>query len=670
MWGLLLAAALLWPTHGIGLLDGIPLDRRFEAVMLGALLPSLWWLYPSFTKHTAVKIGTVLLIVLKAADAMLLTQQGWCVRFETAPLYEDGPTVQTSWDVRADWRVASPQCSAIAARQYTSFTRFPVWFLNLQNTRPPRVPVHVSIDGFIRTPAPGELTMNVEGATAGSTATSLPPGVSPIHFDGVFTGSEWKFVPLWNGEDVFTAAHATRSRPGSADRILGDVLPSTITIIALTLIALWTAGALLALAPSWPVLTWMLCAAGVCGTAGFLDFDRLGRLSVALLIASVIVPIPERLRNVRGAFLLVGVPWMSLLVAGCIAHAGRISMYSPGDDWTTFQRFAHRIYVEGYWLEGGERGFWQQPLYRWIVGALHVVFGDSSIGEMFLDAAALLVGALFAIEVVRRIAGFRAALAAGVLTLLTVAFGPNWYVIGRGLSDAVAAGFIYAAALLALTVRERPLGTAVLAGVLATLGFLTRLNYLPLIVALVVLMLPLGEDARAIPRVKELWRSLPRRHVAAYLSCIAAGVLIVMTRTWHFLGQFSLFAGTTRMHNATGLGLTVASLVSPQAWSRAMESVAMIVTVQDPPGLNVRGALVIAGSACAALAILQMPGLRRLPLALVVFCLATLSGGLIARGVAYPGRFSLQLIPVAVAVVVSSVVLAPGRGRRADEVPS
>jgi len=223
------------------------------------------------------------------------------------------------------------------------------------------------------------------------------------------------------------------------------------------------------------------------------------------------------------------------------------------------------------------------------------------------------------------------------------------------------AGFIYAAALLALTVGERPLGTAVLAGVLATLGFLTRLNYLPLIVALVVLMLPLAEETRAITRVKELWRSLPRRHVAAYLSCIVIGVLVLMTRTWHFLGEFSLFAGTTRMHNATGLGLTFASLVSPQAWARAFESLAMIVTVQDPPGLNIRAALVIGGVACSALAILQAPGLRRLPLALVAFCLATLSGGLVARGVAYPGRFSLQLIPSAIAVITVAMAMAAHR---------
>ena len=82
MWIALLAAGLLWPSHGISGLDGIPLDRWFEALIVGAAVPVLWWLQPSFGRHSVVKAATLLLIVLKIADAILLTQQGWCIRFE------------------------------------------------------------------------------------------------------------------------------------------------------------------------------------------------------------------------------------------------------------------------------------------------------------------------------------------------------------------------------------------------------------------------------------------------------------------------------------------------------------------------------------------------------------------------------------------------------------
>jgi len=661
MWIVLLAAGLLWPSHGISALDGMPLDRWFEALIVGAAVPVLWWLHPSFGRHSAVKAATLLLIVLKGADVMLLTQQGWCLRFETAPLYEGGRTVQTSWDARADWRSPSPQCSAIMTRPFISFTRFPVWFLNLQDTRPPRVPVRVVVDGYLRAPEAGVLTFDLRGTTARPMPVALAAGISPVHFDAMFNGSDWAMVPRWNGDDVFATTSTTRSMPGRVDRLLGRVLPLAIMSLALVLIAAWFLSAMFALRPSAALLTWMIGGTAICAVAGALDFDRSGRLTVAILLAAVALPMPEPLRNARGAFLLLGLPWLALLIAGCLDHAGRISMYSVGDDWTTFQRFAHRIYIQGYWLEGGERGFWQQPLYRWIAGALHVVFGDSSIGEMFLDAGALLAGALFAFEAARRVIGFRGGIAAGALTLLTIAFGPNWHVIGRGLSDAVAAGLIYVAARLALDLPRRPVSTALLAGAAATLAFYTRLNHLPLIFAVVALMLPVSLQARTLFDVRRLSRSLPLRHLTVYLACIVAGVLALMARTWHYLGTFSLFAGTTRLHQATGLGITLSSLVSGEAWRRALESVAMIVTVQDPPGLNVRGGLVIGGVACAVLAVAQLPILRQLPLGLALFCLAALSGGFVVRGAAYPGRFSLQLIPVAIAVVVCAVGVAYGK---------
>ena len=313
------------------------------------------------------------------------------------------------------------------ARPYISFTRFPVWFLNLQDTRPPRVPVRMTVDGYVRAPTAGTLTFDLRGTEATSLPATLPAGVSRVQFDATFNGSDWMFVPRWNGRDVFSAVATTRALPTVADRVLGRVLPAATSVLALGLVAVWFVGAMFALGPSAAMLAWMVTATAICAVAGALDFDRAGRLTVGLLLVTVALPIPERLRNIRGAFLLLGVPWLALLLAGCLDHAGRIAMYSVGDDWTTFQRFAHRIYIQGYWLEGGERGFWQQPLYRWIAGALHIGFGDSSIGEMFLDAAALLAGGLFAFDAVRRVVGLRAGLAAGALTLMTVAFGPNWH---------------------------------------------------------------------------------------------------------------------------------------------------------------------------------------------------------------------------------------------------
>ncbi|HMJ86341.1 MAG TPA: hypothetical protein VK504_24355, partial [Vicinamibacterales bacterium] len=344
-----------------------------------------------------------------------------------------------------------------------------------------------------------------------------------------------------------------------------------------------------------------------------------------------------------------------------MVDVGRFQLYFFGDDSLTFQRYAYRIFMEGYWLEGGERTFWNQPLYRWTNGVLHLLFGDSSVGEMLADAAALLIGALFAFEVVRRVSTFRAGLLAGVLTLVTIVLGPNWYLLGRGLSEASAAAWVYLACFALLRARDQEWPVAMLAGLCAMLAFFTRLNHLPLVLALVALTLPLSLPAGSLTRPSKVWSLLPKRAAATYLLCIGVAVAAFAARTWYYTGVWSVFAGTTREHNGTGLALTWSALASGEAWRRAAESVLMIVTVQDPPRFDIRAVLVVAGVIAAVGGVLNAPFLRRLPLSLVVCCLGAIVGGLVARGVAYPGRFSLHLIPMAVALSVCAVTQASGR---------
>jgi len=369
--------------------------------------------------------------------------------------------------------------------------------------------------------------------------------------------------------------------------------------------------------------------------------------------------VPRTLRTIRGAWLIVATPWLAMLSSLAYRSIGGFRMYLFGDDSLTYQRFAYRIFREGYWLEGGQRTFWNQPLYRWVSGALHVFFGDSSAGELLLDGFAVLVGAMFAFEVAKRFGGFRGGIAAAVAVLITVSLGPNWYMLGRGLSEIVASMWIYLAALSLLRARANSPHYALLAGIFAALAFYTRLNHLPLIVALTALLLP---DAVAAGEAfaPQSWRQLPWRLAGIYVLVVAAGLGAFAARTWYYTGLIDLFAGTTRVHNATGLGLTLDSLWSAAAWRAALESVLMIVTVADPPRFDVRSVLVVAGFGASVLAVLRVPLVRRLPLGVVVTSIAAVAGGLVARGVAYPGRFSIHLMPVAVAIAMSAVAMVVG----------
>jgi hypothetical protein len=224
-----------------------------------------------------------------------------------------------------------------------------------------------------------------------------------------------------------------------------------------------------------------------------------------------------------------------------------------------------------------------------------------------------------------------------------VSLGPNWYIIGRGLSEISALLWIYLAACCLLDGSATSTGRAALAGVFAVLAFYTRMNHLPLVVAMAALTLVDRVEAGSAFDLPRLWERLPKRVVAIYGVTLAVGLFAFAARTWYYTSRFSLFAGTQLGFLRVGLG-------------QAVSSVLMIVTVQDPPRFDWRSALVIAGFGCSVLGLLGLPVVRRLPFGVAVFCVATVAGGIVARGSAYPGRFSVHLIPVAVAASVLAFV--------------
>src|SRR5262249_44501279 len=205
------------------------------------------------------------------------------------------------------------------------------------------------------------------------------------------------------------------------------------------------------------ILAWSATASAALAIAAS---TRVERFAPVLLVGAAFVPIAARFRNIRGAFLLAGVPWLAFFAARSLPHVGHFSPYSI-DDWLAYQVAGYRIFMNGFWLEGGNKLFDYQPLYRWMTGALHLVFGDSSVGEVYWDATCLLLGALVCFALVKMRAGFRAGVIAAAATLATFTLGTVWYFLGRGLSEIAAAGWAFIAVNLLLRARlgrrRRPL---------------------------------------------------------------------------------------------------------------------------------------------------------------------------------------------------------------------
>jgi hypothetical protein len=678
-WGLLAAAALLWPDRVISHFDGVPLDRPAEAILVGVAFAALWRCDPEFLKRGLARALIVALIGWRLAS-LTLAQEGWCVRFQPSQTYvRDQTGAPHAWDLRADWRAADPACSAIMTRSYDRFADFPAWFFNLppagdsrlsSTDRPPGATLSMTVTGFVEASGAGLLqvdqgpgvrtTMRIDGGVETGEAR-VTAGTHAVTMVASLSGDQWRFAPTWDGRPIWNEVTTTVRHPGRMDvlaRQWGRWIPTT---IVLALFAAWMAS-LVRRVDDVPLLAWSAAASAVLAGLVLSGHGDAARWATLALAASAAVPVNARNRNSVGAFCAIGVPWLAYICARSAPAIGRFTLYEWGDDFWTFQRYAYRIVLQGYWLEGGSPTFWFQPLYRWVAGALHVVFGDSSVGESFWDGACLLAGALWTVEAVRMRASFRWGLAAGATALATFMLGTPRDLIGRGLGEITSAGFIYAAASLALASAARP-RRLLSAGLCAVLGFYTRLNNLPMALGVAAFCIPLDVSVRSALAFRG-WLARVRWSIAiAIAGSLAAGALLFAARTWYYTGVFSVFHGTQRQFLAIwpdGMPLAAAA-------SRMLDSLLMVITVNDPPRFDVYALPVIAGVVVGVLAVGGVPRARNVPLAVVLFLASALAGALVARGTAYPGRFSIHLIPVACAVLACGVAALPASDLRAAD---
>jgi len=670
IWIVALAVGVLWPSRVLSPLDGIPLNGAFEAVLLGVALPALVWLNPVGLRQPLVRIAIVSLLVLKAVALAAVPQQGLCARFTTTAPF--GGVISTidinepagllrSWDVRADWRSASPRCTAIFDRPYASRERFPIWFVNLLQALRPDGDVAIDIDGYVNVNESGTFSIergpdlalagllgSVRMTDAGTVLSAeVPAGTHRLQLHGSSRGSNWQFIPRWNGRDAYAAARLTTSAQSAVGTTIARPLSMLMTLSVAMLLLTLASGAATNRQLVGPGVAFGLFAALVVSALVFAG--RFERFAPLLLLGGVMVPVRRHQQSMRIAFLLLGIPWLTFFVVRSLPQLETVTTYSLGDDWHMYQSAAYSIVLNGQWLRGGSDVFLFQPLYRWTVGALHIVFGDPSVGETYLDAASLLASALLGFALVKPVAGFRAAIAASALTLATFTIGPIWYLIGRGLSEIAGLGWMSLAVMFLLRARLGRWRSAALAGAFAVAMFLTRLNHLLLAGFLLAALLPLRAPA-AIAQLSAAFARVRIRTAAAYATIVVVGILLYSARTWWYSGHFSVTYGTSFGVQQTGL--RPSTVLSPSVWTKIGEAFAAQVSMQEPPALDPRAVLLVVGALLSVLALLQLPWANQLPAGIALLTFGTLAGSFIAHTHEYPGRMSVHVVPFAVAMSV------------------
>lgn len=667
MWRVLAILAVLWPSRVSGILDGPPLDTPIEALTLGLLVPVLVWLHPSFL-HTVFARGLVVAVLaLKLGAAMTLQQEGWCLSFDPPkPMVRDSTGKPHAWDIRADWLADDPVCSAVMTRSYHDTRELPVWFYNLPppGDTPHRagysfgeILVKQRLSGYIDAPSDGTfelitgsamaaaLTINgvaIEPRAPGHHVAGLRKGQHALRVDATLLSKYWPIVAKWNGREMGSMRFpaTTRDPASHADRLVRPAVRWILPVLVAVFVAWWL-WAFVSTFPDRPLLVWsMTSAAAMSAVAVYLP-NQAPQYAAAALALSLLIGIDDRMKHLHGAFVLIALPWLAYIAAANVDQIGRWTLYGEGNDNFHFQRYAYRVFMQHYWLEGGQPTFWNQPFYRWIVGALHMIFGDSSVGQAYWDSAGVAIMALFAYAVVTIQSSFRWGIGAAVLVFTLFLLSPAEEFVGFGLSEISSASFIYLAAFFAM--RRRGVTDVVMAGLLAALGFYTRLNNLPMALAVGAFAVPVTLPVFAVWRPKQWWPLVNWRVVIGIAIALAVAAALFAWRTWYYTGVFSVFHGTQREF----LAVWKPGMSAPAAAQAMVSSVLMILTATDPPAFTWTGLPLLIAAAIAIAALAGVPVLRQAPAPVTALFLAGCVGALVTRGWGHEGRFSLHLFAAA-----------------------
>lgn len=110
--------------------------------------------------------------------------------------------------------------------------------------------------------------------------------------------------------------------------------------------------------------------------------------------------------------------------------------WTHGDDWTVFQGYARKIFIDGEWLVAGEQIFYFRPGARYIYGLIHYLFGEPVFAQIAIEITLIFFISIIVVYYLKNEKVSNHLALIGGLTLLLFYFGENFrWLLGRGLSE-------------------------------------------------------------------------------------------------------------------------------------------------------------------------------------------------------------------------------------------
>jgi hypothetical protein len=313
----------------------------------------------------------------------------------------------------------------------------------------------------------------------------------------------------------------------------------------------------------------------------------------------------------------------------------RISLWSLGNDWTTYQYFARLIVVEGQWLEAGEPVLYHPSQYRYIVAFFHGLFGPSAFSQRLSDIWFTLGTAIILVQLATRfgLSAFTAVLTS--LLFLSVAVGELTH-IGDGLAE-YAAMFLIMFAGLILSKGPTNYFPVLLAGVFATLGAWLHLDRIGVAGGIACLLINPKEGTLSFTwknffqEVRSSWKFF-----AVYLSILGLGLLAIILRNGFVGGHFGFVGPGHPNYSGDFLWGNWYLLLTGTPWPGFPIDTLVLTWVLLP------------GTLIGLIALVWRPKLLAgFPLSVSIALLGLLSPYLFLHIWGYPPRYSTQLLPLA-----------------------
>lgn len=688
---LALVGVLCLPNPAGGWFDGIPWSTPLEFLVAGVAVPFLLVARPEGLKRGWVVGGLAALLAVKVLLSALAPAAGWPVWVYSSPENLKRDTWQRTYTTLSHGGVSDVLRDSWATRR-----DFPLEWANANGYSPDDLWAAFRWRGAVRLPSNAQLVLLVRGAQrvdvhafdARGEIFSLPvvddtrdlsalpprPSADVLRVEGevVYTGGgEWTLLPLlvWpDGTYRQAAAMDALWQSVPAAERFGWSWRATRRLFDLALVgvlALWLVNGLgrerLRLLLGGAALATAVLALRPLVESLVKPFERTGIIVIGLgVFLSGLMGYALNRRRQGWPDSLSAQRWWTLWLFGPLLftfflarwwpEVGRVEFMSPGDDWFTYQQFGREIFIDGDWLQRAHPVFTYQPLYRYLVGLLHFLFGQSPVAQYLLNVWAILIVAGIVGVLVREYGLPSLPQVAAPWLYLTVVFGSTFlYQVERGLQEHVALLGVMLTAFWLLRYREVGARTALLAALIfAVLSVWTRLDRAPMVAALALLLYePLQGGYRSL--LVALWPRLRRRWLsgAMVLVAVALALLAVLGRNFVLGGERVL--SYSQRYNAEA--------ISPSLWGRLQ---GVLIVLSAGPATWNSGAKALIGTLPAALilwggslpALLSL-GYRRGPLGKISLSLgAVVLGALLPYlfylPVAYPPRWSVHLLPWAV----------------------